>query len=222
VPEARPIEGDESVVVSPVDGTVSQGGKIEAGTLIQAKGVTYSLDQLLSYQRAFVEKFDGGEFVTIYLSPRDYHRIHMPINGQIEASTYIPGELYPVNKTGVKRIPELFAINERVITYIRTSFGHMALIKVGATNVGSIKVVYDESIVTNPDKKLMRTHKEYQPPSSLAKGEEIGRFEFGSTVILLFEPGQIDWIIPLIPGTKVKMGQAIATVIKEKAGERNV
>jgi phosphatidylserine decarboxylase len=213
-PEARPIAPGRAKVVSPVDGTVSEGGKIEAGKLIQAKGISYSLAQLLGENEEGVKRFDGGEFVTIYLSPRDYHRIHMPIEGKVVASTYIPGELYPVNEVGVQLVPGLFAVNERIVTYIEGEAGMTALVKVGATNVGSIKVTYDEAIATNPKPNQPFAHKTYPSPKLLPKGAELGRFEFGSTVILLFEPGQITWSIPLAKETKVQMGQEIACLVR--------
>ncbi|MBA4541709.1 MULTISPECIES: archaetidylserine decarboxylase [Thermoactinomyces] len=220
-PEARPIAAGDDVIVSPVDGTVSQAGQIEKGTLIQAKGVDYSLDQLLNDHPSFVRKLQGGQFLTIYLSPRDYHRIHMPVEGVIRECSYIPGELYPVNETGVNLFPGLFTINERIVSYIETQFGWMALVKVGATNVGSIKVEYDDNIVTNPDCKCAAFHKCYQSPQVLDKGAELGRFEFGSTVILLFEPKSIKWMISPEPGIKLKMGQAIAEAVKKKEDDRD-
>lgn len=212
-PEARPIESDERMVVSPVDGTISQIGEITEGTLIQAKGVSYSLAELLDGQTEYVQKFTNGRFVTIYLSPRDYHRIHTPVAGRVEELTYIPGELYPVNKTGVKLIPGLFARNERVISYIHAAFGYVALVKVGATNVGSIKVVFDEEIGTNVRPTKPKEHKRYGENVVLQKGAELGRFEFGSTVILLFEPNQIEWTVDAVPGIQVKMGQSLARLL---------
>ncbi|MBA4492942.1 archaetidylserine decarboxylase [Paenactinomyces guangxiensis] len=212
-PDARPIDPDPRIVVSPVDGTISQSGKILEGTLIQAKGVTYSLEHLLGKQDQ-IHRFTGGQYITIYLSPRDYHRIHMPVSGTIREVTYIPGELYPVNETGVHLIPGLFAENERVISYISTDFGVVALIKIGATNVGSIKLVFDEEVKTNPHREKPQEHKRYEKSVSLEKGDELGRFEFGSTVILLFEPDQIDWTIDVKPGTKVQMGQSLARILK--------
>lgn len=211
-PEARPIATEPQVVISPVDGTISQAGTISEGTLIQAKGVSYSLSELLGANDTYLEKFNGGMFVTIYLSPRDYHRIHMPVSGRIEELTYIPGELYPVNEFGVRMIPNLFARNERVISYIQAPCGHIALVKVGATNVGSIKVVFDEKIMTNSRGRHLENHKKYNESYHFQKGDEVGRFEFGSTVIMLFEPNQIEWTIDAVSGTKVVMGQSIARV----------
>ncbi|RAL25724.1 archaetidylserine decarboxylase [Thermoflavimicrobium daqui] len=213
-PEARPIDLNADIVVSPVDGVVRQIGDIHQGLLLQAKGISYSLHRLLAENDQKTHKFTGGKFVTIYLSPRDYHRIHMPFEGVIKELAYIPGDLYPVNDLGTKLFPGLLALNERVISYIQTELGEIALIKVGATNVGSIKVSFDEQIVTNPRSKKGLEHKVYEQAHQLAKGEEMGRFEFGSTVILLFEPNQIDWLIEAKEGTQVQMGQPLARMIK--------
>lgn len=203
---SRPVDLDSTCVVSPVDGTVSQSGTIENGTLLQAKGVTYTLEALLGGNQEKVEKFSGGQFVTIYLSPRDYHRIHLPIRGKVKGLTYIPGSLFPVNPFGVRRIPGLFARNERLITYLNGPVDEMALVKVGATNVGSIRVVYDKEIYTNRRGKKVIENRTYVDLDEMEKGEELGRFEFGSTVILLFEPGKIEWIDTLVPETQGPYG----------------
>lgn len=213
---ARPIDPRQDVIVSPVDGAVSQIGTIEDGMLLQAKGISYSVLELLGGNEEHTKRFLGGKFVTIYLSPRDYHRIHMPIQGEISEITYIPGKLYPVNKLGVRLIPGLFAKNERVISYITSPIGIVALIKVGATNVGSIRVTFDEKIVTNPRRRQKVKHIHYAKPQRMRKGDELGRFEFGSTVILLFEPNKIEWLIPEKPGVPVQMGQPIARMEKNE------
>ncbi|SFX45718.1 phosphatidylserine decarboxylase [Thermoactinomyces sp. DSM 45891] len=211
-PEARPIDTNLDQVVSPVDGAVSQIGVIQEGSCVYAKGEEYSLAELLGNDPQYVEKFQGGKFVTLYLSPRDYHRIHMPVEGDIEGYTYLPGPLYPVNPLGMRLFPELFAVNERLVTYVRSSAGLVAVVKVGATNVGSIKVTYDE-VSTN---KGHRENKQvrYREEPHLSKGDELGRFEFGSTVILLFEPNRIEWTIPEEIGTPVTMGKSIAKIVE--------
>lgn len=211
--EARPIDDHPSTIVSPVDGVISQIGKIDNRSLLQVKGMMYTLDELLCEKKEQVDKYVNGKFVTIYLSPKDYHRIHMPISGTIEKSTQISGDLYPVNRSGVQLIPRLFARNERLISYIQTEYGEICLIKVGATNVGSIKVVYDHEICTNRKMDQKVIHKQYQPAFQFEKGSELGRFEFGSTIILLFEPNQIEWVIEAKPNTRVQMGQALATIL---------
>lgn len=217
-PEARPIAEGDDVIVSPVDGTISQVGMIEKGMLFQAKGKTYSLEELLGQRHEHVTSFLGGCFMTIYLSPSDYHRIHMPFDGKIVACTHIPGNLYPVNKFGVNYITDLFVANERLVTYIDSRVcGNIALVKVGATNVGSIKVCYDQNITTNQKvKKVM--HQIYEPAHVLRKGDELGWFEFGSTVILLFEQDQIAFMENCAPGTKLHMGQAVAQILNKRRG----
>ncbi|WP_028776507.1 archaetidylserine decarboxylase [Shimazuella kribbensis] len=212
---ARPIHADPNKVTSPVDGVITQMGKIEEGTLIQAKGIAYDLKELLAGEEK-CDKFLEGQFATIYLSPRDYHRIHSPISGEIDSLTYIPGKLYPVNESGVRLFPGLFTKNERVVSYINSEFGQVALVKVGATNVGSIKVAFDDEIVTNVSKKQRLNKKTYHQPIKMAKGQELGRFEFGSTVILIFEPDMIRWLPTISTGISLKMGQPIAEVTPRK------
>lgn len=208
--DARPINPEVDQVVSPVDGVIVQIGDIEDGTLIQAKGITYSLAMLLENHEKYVSTFHGGKFVTVYLSPRDYHRIHMPVEGTVTESVHIPGKLYPVNEMGLNAIVGLFTRNERIISYIESHLGHVAVVKVGATNVGSIKVTYDVSVSSNQKKRIELQQKAYNPGVLLSKGAELGRFEFGSTVILLFEPNQVEWTVNTQPGTYVKMGESIA------------
>lgn len=207
-PEMRPIDKREDVVTSPVDGTISQIGRIHEETIIQAKGLNYSLTELLGDDKENIDRFINGQFVTIYLSPSDYHRIHSPVEGKVIKLVYIPGELFPVNRQGVDLIPDVFVKNERVISYIKNDYGFYALVKVGATNVGSIKVVFDDNIPLKNKKGVH--HQNYSNDVLLSKGEELGRFEFGSTVILLFQPQQVKWIIEPTAGTKVQMGQALA------------
>lgn len=207
-PDVRTVDPSPNTVVSPVDGVISQIGEITEGTLIQSKGVTYRLVDLLGGDREQADRYDGGKFVTIYLSPRDYHRIHMPIDGEVTNVFYIPGQLFPVNSFGVRAIRHLFVRNERLITFLRTALGTIAVVKVGATNVGSIRLNFDPEVPTrSADRRFMR--KAYEPPLHLSKGDELGRFELGSTVILLFEPGRVEWISEWAPGTTLKMGQPI-------------
>lgn len=213
-PDMRPVAREDHLIISPVDGTISQVGEITEGKLFQAKGITYSLEELLGHQKKYVKSFFGGRFMTIYLSPSDYHRFHMPLDGKIHACTHLPGELYPVNPMVVNCMKGIFVINERLISYIDSmDCGKVAMVKVGATNVGSIKVSYDRNIATNLKAKK-ESFQTYDPAFSFKKGEELGWFEFGSTVILLFEPNQIDWMNHCVPGAKVQMGQAVARIIK--------
>ncbi|QGG46510.1 archaetidylserine decarboxylase [Heliorestis convoluta] len=207
-PGLRPVCDDETMIVSPVDGVISQIGRIKEGKLIQAKGIDYSLEQLLGDPQK-VRQFMGGHFVTIYLSPRDYHRIHCPYTGEVQGYAYWPGKLYPVNQKGVQNVPGLFARNERLITYMNTAIGAMAVIKVGAVIVGGIKVGY-APITSNQGAKAQAVEMTESP--TLQKGDELGYFQFGSTVILLFEPHRVEWLQSLCSGTSVRMGEKIAKI----------
>jgi phosphatidylserine decarboxylase len=185
-PELRPISS--SKFVSPVDGTISQLGKIENGTLLQAKGVTYSLDKLLGNNKQRSEHYENGQFITIYLSPRDYHRIHMPCTGKLIEQTHIPGRLFSVAKHTVNTVSGLFARNERVIASFDTEYGSMAMILVGAINVAAIETVW-HGLITPPKGETI-TSKNYRDKQvRLEKGQEMGRFNMGSTVILVFADG---------------------------------
>ncbi|MDB5083626.1 MAG: psd [Bacilli bacterium] len=212
--ELRPVDADPSQLVSPVDGVVSGLGIITSGSFLQAKGVTYSIASLLGDEEK-AKLFDGGMWITFYLSPKDYHRIHAPMEGQFTQYVYIPGSLWPVNPIGVAGIPGLFSKNERIITYLDTVYGHAAMVKVGAMIVGSIEVHYDPSLKTNRFSAAV-VEKKLAPPVQVQKGEEIGLFKFGSTVILLFEPDLIEFDPRLVEGTVVQMGQTIAAVKRKQ------
>ncbi|MBL8018726.1 MAG: phosphatidylserine decarboxylase [Leptospirales bacterium] len=205
-PGARPIEGNEKTIVSPVDGTVLRFGDITDGKLIQAKAIHYSLEDLLDAPE-YLERFQGGRFLVIYLSPRDYHRIHFPVAGEVPGFTYLPGDLFTVNPIAVNRLHALFPKNERLTTYIHNPNGWLALIKVGATNVGRIYLEYDR-FVTN---RWIRTRKDqkYATPLQAKRGDELGRFEMGSTVVLLFEKDTMKFLPLVAEENKVKFGQAI-------------
>ncbi len=182
-PELRPIAS--SKIVSPVDGTISQFGKIIDSSLVQAKGVNYSLDALLGGNKERSEYYKNGQFITIYLSPKDYHRIHMPCSGKLLEQTHIPGRLYSVALHTVNTIKGIFARNERVIASFETKYGPMAMVLVGAINVAAIETVW-AGLITPPKGETL-TSKNYNNKNiSLNKGEEMGRFNMGSTVILLF------------------------------------
>ncbi len=212
-PGSRPMADGADLLISPVDGRVAVVGGIERGMLLQAKGIYYTVAELLGGDRARAKNYEGGNFLTIYLSPSDYHRIHMPLEGQVTACTYVPGTLFPVNAFGVRAVQGLFAKNERLITYLKTSIGEIALIKVGATIVGSVRVVYD-SVATNlAGKPLTPQTRKIADQPNLAKGAELALFEFGSTVILLFPKGKIQLDSKLDPGKVVRMGETLGKVI---------
>ena len=208
-PEARPVAPGADTIVSPVDGTVSQLGDICEGTLIQAKGKEFDVSQLLGGSEEEAKRYYGGKFITIYLSPRDYHRIHMPVAGDLICYCYLPGRLYPVNKLGIENVDCLFARNERLVTHIQTDgLGDMALVKVGALFVGSVKVCYNTA--TTNIKHGQQTHEKIAGTPHYEKGAELGWFEFGSTVILLLESNQLEWAAGVEKGKSLLMGQPLA------------
>lgn len=210
-PQARPIDPAPNSVVSPVDGAVTTFGEIENGSIIQAKGEGSHLDELID-QAGYRARFLGGTFVVLYLSPRDYHRIHSPLTGHIAGYSYLPGRLFPVNEFSVNKIKRLFSRNERIITYIKTPDKKaFAMIKVGATNVGSIRLAYDDRTITNASKKQFQ--ETFMKPIDIEKGAEIGRFEIGSTVILLFEKGMVE-LDDLKKFQTVRYGEKIGRLIQ--------
>lgn len=205
---ARSINLESNTITSPCDGEVSQCGTIENGSLIQAKGKYFDLKKLVGGDPALEEKFLEGSFATIYLSPKDYHRVHMPCTGTLDESIYVPGELFSVNQTTAQHIQGLFARNERLVNVFETHHGAMGSIMVGAMLVAGIETVWSGQVV--PPKDALPIYKaSAQTPINLNKGEEMGRFKFGSTVILLFPEGVMDWHENFIAGSKVQMGETI-------------
>jgi len=205
---ARPI--CNKGICSPVDGAISQIGSIVDDTLVQAKNHRYELTALLGGSATLAKHFTNGRFCTIYLSPRDYHRIHMPIDGSLREMTYVPGKLYSVNTYTAKTVAGLFAINERVVNIFDTERGPMALIQVGAINVGSMETVW-HGMVTPPYGKEITTWRYDKQTVELQRGDEMGRFNMGSTVILLFAKDAIEWQEGLQAADTVRMGQCLST-----------
>jgi phosphatidylserine decarboxylase len=215
-PGARPVAPGDRTVCCPVDGAVSQIGLAEADTLLQAKGRTFSLTALLGGDLERARPFQGGAFATLYLSPRDYHRIHLPLAGQLREMVHIPGKLFSVSPLTTRMVPELFARNERVATLFDTPAGPMALVLVGAINVSSIETVWAGPITPPLGTTIRRWS---YPPNGdgavrLDKGAELGRFNMGSTVILLFGQGAVRWETEIRPGAAVRMGQRLGKVAK--------
>jgi phosphatidylserine decarboxylase len=204
----RPIAPAAADLASPVDGTVSECGRIDGETLLQAKGRTYALTDLLAGQD-WAGRFAGGEFATIYLAPFNYHRIHMPISGKLLDCIYVPGRLFSVNDATARGVPRLFARNERVLTRFDSAGGQFALVLVGALNVGSMATVWAGDITPRRPRVLTRLP---DAPVTLAKGAELGRFNMGSTVILLFEAGRTRWDDFLCRGTMLRYGQRIGQI----------
>ncbi|MFK5913497.1 MAG: archaetidylserine decarboxylase [Woeseiaceae bacterium] len=209
--DARNIAEGKKHIASPVDGAISQLGEINKDLIFQAKGHAYSLTQLLGDREDLAKEFKDGQFNTIYLSPKDYHRIHMPIDGVLKEMIHVPGELFSVNPTTVENVPALFARNERVICLFDTASGPMAMVLVGAIFVGSIETVWHGE-VTPPTRKDIRQWKYDEEEKSFSKGKEMGRFNMGSTVILLHAKGKMDWTESLKAEDVVRLGQAIGQI----------
>jgi phosphatidylserine decarboxylase len=207
-PGLRPIADGETVAVSPVDGAVSEVGVAAGGKLVQAKGISYTTAALLA-DAALAARFEGGAYVTIYLSPRDYHRIHFPLGGAITGYRYVPGRLWPVNPASVRGVPGLFTVNERLVTAIQTPLGACAVVAVGATIVGRIRAFYDPTIPVSNLPRARPVARDYPSPIPVEKGQELGAFEMGSTVILLLEPGRAVLRPDLVEGARVRVGEAI-------------
>jgi phosphatidylserine decarboxylase len=210
-PGARPWSAPHSAAGSPVDGVVGQFGSITSGTLVQAKGRHYSAAALLDDAAEGV-RYRGGFFLTLYLSPRHYHRIHAPVGGSIAKAVHVPGALLPVNAPSVTHIHELFARNERLLCYIDGALGRVAVVAVGAYNVGRISAAFDEqwqAPPTNRQQASLQTH-EYTPPKPVSAGDEIMAFHLGSTVVLLFET-RVKLQPTLKAGAEIRLGSVIAT-----------
>jgi phosphatidylserine decarboxylase len=207
-PGARPLA--DAGVLSPADGAISQIGEIDGNRLLQAKGQWFSLSDLLAQDSERGALFTGGSFATIYLSPRDYHRVHMPLAGTLSATCYVPGRLFSVNGLTASRVPGLFARNERLICYFDTEAGPMAMILVGAMIVAGIETVWSGQEAPVPRRPQLRHYAASAPAVSLSRGEEMGRFLLGSTVILLFPRGRVSWRSDLGAGSPVRLGEALA------------
>ena len=206
-PGLRPLA--PNAIVSPVDAAVGAYGVVERDTLVQAKGRTYSLAALLG-STALADRFEGGTYTTLYLSPKDYHRIHVPMAGAITSATYIPGELWPVNAAAVTHVADLFAVNERIVIMLEpASGGLMAVVPVGATMVGMTRLVFDD-LHTNARRRDIQARR-YDPPVHMQVGDELGHFEFGSTVVLVCSP-DAGTIEPLQLGAPVRLGQRIGAL----------
>lgn len=212
-PELRPIVEGDDTIACPADGAISQLGDIEYGTLYQAKGHTYSLTELIGGDAELSNQFLGGKFATVYLSPRDYHRVHMPLTGKLVKTIHVPGKLFSVNKVTAEQIPNVFARNERTVCIFETEAGPMAVILVGAMIVASIETVWTGQVT--PFSKQVQTW-DYQKLSdiTLEKGAEMGRFKLGSTAIVLFGKDAVNWDETLAADTPTKMGMPFGTLVK--------
>ncbi len=207
-PGARPVNADKNTIICPADGTVSQIGQIDDGQLIQAKGKQFSVKALLAADDADSTRFSNGSFTTIYLSPQDYHRVHMPIDGTLDYCRYIPGKLFSVNNITTQHVDAVFAKNERLVCLFDTPTGRCAVILVGAMMVAGIESVWHGDY--QPGAGIETSHQAGAEKVVLKKGDEMGRFKFGSTVIMLFEPGKVEWNSEYATGSTTRMGEAIA------------
>jgi phosphatidylserine decarboxylase len=207
-PGLRPIAPGDGVVVSPVDARVSEAGVAVGGRMIQAKGIDYSVAALLG-DAELARRFEGGAWTTLYLSPQDYHRIHFPLSGAVIGWRYIPGQLWPVNAASAAHVPGLFTVNERLVTLLDSPLGLVAIVAVGATVVGRVRAAYDPAVPLTDQSGARAQRGDYTPPLPVAKGAELGAFEMGSTVILVFEPGRVKLSDRLKPGARVRVGEPL-------------
>ena len=208
-PGVRPVDNSAHSIVSPADGVISAAGDITADSIFQAKGKAFSLTALLGGSGDAARPFQEGAFVTVYLSPRDYHRVHMPCAGTLKKMIYVPGKLFSVNQTTAENIDNLFARNERVVCFYDTDAGPMALVLVGAMIVAGIETVWAMQVAPASHGLNETGYEQQHPPLEFGKAEEMGRFKLGSTAIVLFGPGAVRWAADLESDRPVNMGEAI-------------
>ncbi|WP_198555527.1 archaetidylserine decarboxylase [Colwellia sp. 75C3] len=214
---ARTIDSSENAICYPVDGAISQQGDIIDGQLIQAKGFNYSLSSLLGGDEKTAAPFQGGKFSCIYLAPKDYHRIHMPMAATLREMIYVPGELFSVNPLTARNVPDLFARNERVVAIFDTEMGELAMVLVGATIVASIETTWGGTITPPAGKDIFRWQypKDGEDAITFNKGDEMGRFKLGSTVVSTFAPKMIsEFAENAGPGTVTRLGELYASLNK--------
>jgi phosphatidylserine decarboxylase len=210
-PGARPIDTGAGRVVSTSDGKVVESGLAEAGKLLQAKGVLFSLEELVGDAQSATRLTGGAYFIT-YLSPKDYHRVHSPVAGRVVGWRHIPGVLFPVNERSVNREPRLFVGNERFVTFIEGEAGFVAVVMVAAVGVGHVTAAYDEEVATHRPSFQRASERRYDQSRPIGRGDELGTFHLGSTTIVVFEPGRVT-LEPLTPGSPIKMGVGIGRFV---------
>lgn len=217
-PGARPLPGDPRALASPCDGRISACGRLDGNALLQAKGHHYAVGELIGDALPHADAFREGEFVNIYLSPRDYHRVHLPLDGWLRSEAHIPGRLLTVAPAAVRSIRGLFLQNERLVTVWETSVGPVAVVFVGAVNVGGIETVWiGRYRPRRRGQAAVRHYTEETSPAHARRGDEIGRFNLGSTVIVVAPPGSIGWNPGLRSGRAVRMGEPLARVLTGSA-----
>jgi phosphatidylserine decarboxylase len=206
---ARPLAAAD--ILCPADGAISQVGEIANGLLFQAKGRFFSAEDLLGGDAAHAAQFERGQFATIYLSPKDYHRLHMPVAGRLTATCYIPGQLFSVNGVTAENVDRLFARNERLVCYFETARGPMAMVLVGAMVVAGIETVWAGQVAPPPKRPVTVDYLNLSVPVELAQGDEMGRFMLGSTVILLFPEGVMSFDERYLAGAATRMGESLGS-----------
>ena len=210
----RPLAEESDIIAHPVDGAISQLGDVVDGQIIQAKGHDYSLQALLGGKEEDTAPFLGGKFATIYLAPKDYHRIHMPVDGTLSKMIYVPGDLFSVNPLTAQNVPNLFARNERAVAIFETEIGPLAMVLVGATIVASIETIWAGTVTPPAGKDVFSWNypTEGDNAITLKKGEEMGRFKLGSTVILAWGANQAEFLSDQHPETVTRMGTPFAKI----------
>jgi len=211
-PGVRPLADEQGAIASPADGVVSQAGNITDGNIFQAKGKSFTAIDLLGGSAERAAPFNNGVFSTIYLSPKDYHRLHMPLTGTLREMVHVPGRLFSVNTATTRSVPGLFARNERVVAIFDTEAGPMALVLVGAIFVSSVETVW-HGVVTPPTATEVKTWNYQDNAPTLQKGEEMGRFNMGSTIIVLFGKDAAQWAEGFSAERPVKLGEKVGQVI---------
>jgi phosphatidylserine decarboxylase len=225
-PGTRPVAPDASLVTSPVDGTISQIGYLDGSRLVQAKGHRYTLESLLGAAAddtaaRWAQRLTGGTFATLYLAPYNYHRIHMPLSGTLRAAWYVPGRLFSVNTTTAASVPGLFSRNERIVCLFEDAGLVFALVLVGALFVGSMTTIWHGEVTPrSPRRQLELPLVAERGPLALEKGAEMGRFNMGSTVILLLPPGAAAWLPGLQTGGRITVGQPLARLSRQSLSVR--
>ena len=217
-PGFRPVDNSPSGVVSPVDGTITQIGRIAGQQLIQAKHLTYSLPQLFGGEEVGSQQLSGGAYATIYLAPNNYHRVHMPLDAELREMVYVPGRLLSVNARTANVIPSLFASNERLICHFDGPVGPFSIVMVGAMNVGNISTAWAGQVMPRTSSEAARwSYPGTEPAIRLKKGEYLGQFNLGSTVIMISGPNQLAWHQKVTLGSSVRMGQRIGELTTDPA-----
>ena len=208
---ARPIADDHGTIVCPVDGTLTEFGRLDTDRLLQAKGMTYTLGNLLGENSELLETFHGGSFLTVYLAPHNYHRVHAPVGGLLDRGRYIPGKRFSVNRATASAIDTLFCRNERVALWLSTNSGYAVVVMIGALNVASLSTALTGEIESGSERLLSP-----DLPVRIERGGELGRFNLGSTIVAVFPRGSVEWLETLAPGQTVRMGQALGRLTGDR------